>query len=224
MSESIINQNIIFGNCHTGKDFEYRTVDFLRMAGFIANKTGANDGGIDIVAKMNIQNCEYQFYIQCKFYNRPLGKAPIQEAFTGTHFYGNAGKPVVITNNEVTFNARMYAKRIGVEIIADAEWEEIKEACISKKARNQHSGLMGIIISSAIKSPEYAKQAVMTEAKHIAQELDAMQKYKLQLQTDFDVAEECLKEAERLQLRSMKYQRLAFERQKKAVLANLEHG
>ena len=225
MSENIITEDIIFSNCRTGTDFENKTLDFLRLAGLTANKTGgANDGGIDIVASVNIQETEYSYYIQCKYYNKPLGKNPIQEVYSGAAFYGNVGKPVVITNNEVTFNARTYAKKLGVEIIADAEWDEIKKACVSKKAKNQHIGLMGIIISSALKSSEYAMQAVATKSEHIVSNLSDKDKCKLQVQSDFDMAEEYLKESERLQQRSLKFQRMAFERQKKAILANFDYG
>ena len=225
MSENMIPQDIIFNNCHTGTRFENTTVDFLRLAGFTAKKVGgANDGGIDIVASVNIQNHEYSYYIQCKYYNKPLGKHPIQEVYSGAAFYGNVGKPVVITNNEVTFNARTYAKKLGVEIIADSEWEEIKEACNSQKAKNQHTGIMGIIISEAIKSSEYAIQAIATEPEHTISDLSDKDKYKLQLQSDFDMAEEYLKEEERLQLKALKYRRMALERQKKAILASLDYG
>lgn len=225
MSKDLINEDIIFNNCRTGIDFENKTLDFLRLAGLTANRTGgANDGGIDIVASVNIQSIEYSYYIQCKYYNKPLGKSPIQEVYTGCAFYDNIGKPVVITNNEVTFNVRLYAKKLGVEIIADTEWDEIKEACISKKTKGQHYGLMGTIISSAIKSPEYAIQAMATESKRIISGPSDKDKYKLQLQSDFDMAEEYLKEAERLQQKAIKNQRLAFERQKKAILASLDYG
>jgi len=131
---------------------------------------------------------------------------------------------VVITNNEVTFNARTYAKKLGVEIIADSEWEEIKEACNSQKAKNQHTGIMGIIISEAIKSSEYAIQAIAAEPEHTISDLIDKDKYKLQLQSDFDMAEEYLKEEERLQLKALKYRRMALERQKKAILASLDYG
>lgn len=225
MEENIITESIIFKGCYTGTDFENKTLDFLRLAGLTAKKTGgANDGGIDIVASANIQGVEYSYYIQCKYYNKPLGKNPIQEAYSGAAFYDNIGKPVVITNNEVTFNARIYAKKLGVEIIADFEWEEIKETCISKKAKSQHTGLMGIIISNAIKCPEYAMQAVVTEIKPIVPDLSDKSKYRLQLQSDFDMAEEYLKEEERLQQKALKYRRMALERQKKAILASLDYG
>lgn len=225
MSENIITEDIIFNNCRTGTDFENKTVDFLRQAGFDAAKIGgANDGGIDIVASVNIQDVKYSYYIQCKYYNKPLGKNPIQEVFTGAAFYGNAGKPVVITNNEVTISARTYAKKVGVEIIADSEWEEIKEAYYSKKAKLKYSGLMGIVISGIIKNSKYAIQAVANESTHIISNLSEKDKYKLQLQSDFDIAEEYLKEEERLQLKAFKYRRMALERQKKAILASLDYG
>lgn len=159
MQENIIPENIVFNNCYSGTEFENKTVDFLRLAGLRANRVNkANDGGIDIEATVNIQGVEYPYYIQCKYYNKPLSKGPIQEVYSGVAFYDNIGKPVVITNNEVIFNARTYAKKLGVEIIADSEWDEMKDACNSKKARYQHTGLLGIVILSAIKNTEYAKE------------------------------------------------------------------
>ena len=225
MQANIIPENIVFNNCYSGTEFENKTVDFLRLAGLTANRVGkANDGGIDIDASVNMQRVKYSYYIQCKYYNKPLGKGPIQEVYSGAAFYNNIGKPVVITNNEVTFNARTYAKKLGVEIIADSEWDEIKDTCNSKKAKYQHTGLLGIIISSAIKNAEYAKRAVATEQEHIVPELSDKDEYRLQLQSDFDMAEEYLKEEERLQQKALKYRRMALERQKKAILASLDYG
>lgn len=225
MQANIIPENIVFNNCYSGTEFENKTVDFLRLAGLTANRVGkANDGGIDIEASVNIQGVKYSYYIQCKYYNKPLGKGPIQEVYSGAAFYNNIGKPVVITNKEVTFNARTYAKKLGVEIIADSEWDEIKDTCNSKKAKYQHTGLLGIIISSAIKNAEYAKRAVATEQEHIVPELSDKDEYRLQLQSDFDMAEEYLKEEERLQQKALKYRRMALERQKKAILASLDYG
>ena len=113
---------------------------------------------------------------------------------------------------------------MGVEIIADSEWDEIKDTCNSKKAKYQHTGLLGIIISSAIKNAEYAKRAVATEQEHIVPELSDKDEYRLQLQSDFDMAEEYLKEEERLQQKALKYRRMALERQEKAILASLDYG
>lgn len=225
MSSDIIRNNIIFGNCYTGKDFENKTVDVLQWVGFNAKRVGGpNDGGIDVVANINIQGVEYSYYIQCKYYNHSLGKGPISEVYSGSIAYGHGETPVVITNNKVTFQARLYAERLGVEIIADAEWEKIKEAWNSKKVDEQYHGLMGIIVARRIKDLEYEQQAVMTEAKQIAPTLSDEKEFELQLLSDFDMAKELLKEKERLQRQANRYERMAFERQKKAVLAYMKYG
>jgi hypothetical protein len=79
MQANIIPENIVFNNCYSGTEFENKTVDFLRLAGLTANRVGkANDGGIDIEASVNIQGVKYSYYIQCKYYNKPLGKGPNQ--------------------------------------------------------------------------------------------------------------------------------------------------
>lgn len=78
-----MSQNIIFSSC-TGTDFENRVVEILNRYGFNAKKTGKSDGGIDIVATGTTSPKTYSFNIQCKYFNKPLGKAPIQEVYTGT--------------------------------------------------------------------------------------------------------------------------------------------
>lgn len=120
-------KNIVFVGCYDGKDFENGVVAFLNKNGFTANRVGNNDGGVDIIAKSNTEPVEYTFNIQCKYFNKPVGKTPIQEVYTGTQYYGNGGYPVVITNNRVTTEARVYAKRVGVEVIDEQVWEEIKQ-------------------------------------------------------------------------------------------------
>ena len=141
----------IFRDCKSGIDFENTVVKFLRCLAFEANRTGKDDGGIDIVATTSILSTKYTFYIQCKYFNTPLGKHPIQEVYAGTNYYGGNGKPVVITNNKVTVDARVYAKRLGVEIIADAEWVELKQVFKARKLinPNPHKGMLGIILASA---------------------------------------------------------------------------
>ena len=69
-----MSEDIIFKGCKTGVDFENKTVEFLRKAGFNANKTGKNDGGIDIVATTSINGTEHKYYIQCKYYNKAVCK------------------------------------------------------------------------------------------------------------------------------------------------------
>lgn len=223
--ENNIKESIIFGNCYSGEDFENTTVKFLQGVGFNAKRVGGpHDGGIDIVASVNIQGVEYSYYIQCKYYNKPLGNHPIQEVYSGSAAYGNGGKPVVITNNKVTVNARMFAKKLDVEIIADVEWEKIKEAWNSKKVSHQHHGLMGIIIAKRIADLEYEKRAILTGEQHLALELGDQEEFKLQLMSDFDMAEEYSKQEERALQEALKFRRMSREMQKKAILAYLKHG
>ena len=44
----------IFRDCKSGIDFENTVVKFLRCLAFEANRTGKDDGGIDIVATTSI--------------------------------------------------------------------------------------------------------------------------------------------------------------------------
>ena len=222
----------------SGVQYEEYVVSFLKELTFNAKKTGNNDGGIDIVctAKMpevvdpetgEIFDSEIRtFMIQCKFHNRPVAKAPVQEVYTGVHFYDPTNKafPVVITNNRVTFEARTYARKLGVEIIADTEWAEIYRAKETGEIvnPNQHTGLMGLILSKVTNNREYLNNLVIeTKVDH---SLDTKEELKLQLISDFDEAEEHMKEAAYLQDLASKHSQKAVSLQKRATLAALEHG
>ena len=73
----------IFPSCKSGADFEYTVTNFLQSLGFNANRTGKDDGGIDIVAKKRIQETEYTFYIQCKYFNTTLANTPYKRFMLG---------------------------------------------------------------------------------------------------------------------------------------------
>ena len=154
-----MDTSFLFQDCYTGTDFENKIVEFLSKYGFMAQKTGSNDGGIDIVATSDTVPTKYTFNIQCKYFNRPLGKAPIQEVYSGTHYYDNGATPVAITNNRVTAEARVFAKKLGVEIIGDAEWTEIKQVIDAGKVINPnvHIGLMGLLLSFITQDRNYLK-------------------------------------------------------------------
>ena len=92
----------MFEGYKSGFEFEEGLVDYLRSSRFEANRTGKSDCGIDIVAVSNTVP-KYTFNIQCKYQNAPLGKRAVQEVYTGTAYYGNGGKPVVVTNNMYPF-------------------------------------------------------------------------------------------------------------------------
>lgn len=209
-------------SCNSGVSYEDAVVAFLNEHGFQAYKTGKSDGGIDIVAVSTTKPQSYTFNIQCKYYNKPLGKAPIQEVYSGTQYYGNGGKPVVVTNNRMTADARVYAKRLGVEVIAEAEWKEIMQVSDTRKIinPNPHKGLMGIIIANITRNREYLIAAV----EDIPNPPTDKEQLKLELVNKFDEAEEYVKEASYYQQRAAEYQQRALTLQKEALLRNLEYG
>ena len=59
-----MSKDIIFRDCKTGADFENRVATYLSILGFMTNKTGRNDGGIDIVATKTIHENEYMTGLQ----------------------------------------------------------------------------------------------------------------------------------------------------------------
>lgn len=228
-----MSDNIIFEGCKTGVEFEDKAVEFLRTVGFTANKTGCNDGGIDIVATKDIASVEYKFYIQCKYFNTTLGKHPIQEVFAGASYYeevSGKGSPVVITNNRITREARLYAKRLGVEVIADAEWEEIKRTvrnqCMTNP--NTYHGLMGLIIVHILikaKNPQ-ADSYLAAFLSGPAPDKDAADRevVVLKIQNEFDEAEEFIKESSRLYQRAAESQQRAMNIHRDAIIRHLKYG
>lgn len=192
-----MDTSFLFQNCYTGTDFENLMVRFLGEHGFRAKKTGSNDGGIDIVATSITRPIKYSFNIQCKFFNKPLSKAPIQEVYAGTHYYNNGAAPVVITNNRVTAEARIFAKKLGVEIIADAEWTEIKQVIDSKKIANPnvHGGLMGILLAFITSDSGYLKMVSSAIQKTDLKAPSDKEQLKLELLSAFDAAEEFIRES-----------------------------
>lgn len=221
-----MDTSFLFLHCYTGTDFENKVVEFLSMYGFTARKTGNNDGGIDIVAESTTKPTTYTFNIQCKFFNRPLSKAPIQEVFSGTHYYGNGGRPVVITNNRVTAEARVYAKRLGVEIIGDAEWTEIKQVKDTQKIINPniHTGLMGLLIAHIVRDRDYLKQVGNELNLTDNAAASSKEQLKTNLINDLDEAEKYMKEAAYFQQKAANYSIKALSLQKKALLRNLDYG
>lgn len=211
----------IFKDCYTGTDFENRVAEFLSNYCKV-QKMGKSDGGVDIIATTTTQPTAYSFNIQCKFFNRTVDKRPIQEVYAGANYYGNGAQPVVITNNHVTVEARIYAKRLGVEIISDAEWTEIEQVYKSKKIINPNpSGrLLGIIIGYMVEDRDYLTRILFNTPKPPSD----IDKLRLEIVNDLDEAEEYLKEAAHLEQKVMWYKQRVIELQKKAILANLDYG
>jgi len=218
-----MNYADIFNDCKTGVDFENRIVDVFRLLGFKTTKTGSNDGGIDIIVEGTVEDTLRKFYIQCKFYNRPLGKTPIQEVYSGTHYYGNDGTPVVITNNHVTVEARLYANKLGVEIISDTECVEFKRLMSGELTYTpQGTGLFGIMLWQVSNGNGSIPDS--TSASPTSEKKKDLESIKLQIKSEFDEAEECIKEAAYLQEQALRYSQRALKIQQKAILFILEHG
>ena len=142
-------KSIDFERCTSGIEFEGWVCDLLRKLSFPADRVGKNDSGVDIIARATWNGKVHRFYIQCKYYNKPVGKTPVHEVFAGTAFHKDYGRPVVIVNNTMTYEARRYAKELGVEIIAEPEWAEfediIKNGAVSNP--NPRDGLPVITVS-----------------------------------------------------------------------------
>ena len=209
-----MDTSFLFQNCYTGTDFENLMVRFLGEHGFRAKKTGSNDGGIDIIATSITRPIKYSFNIQCKFFNKPLSKAPIQEVYAGTHYYNNGAAPVVITN------------KLGVEIIADAEWTEIKQVIDSKKIANPnvHGGLMGILLAFITSDSGYLKMVSSAIQKTDLKAPSDKEQLKLELLSAFDAAEEFIRESAYYQQKAAQCSQKALSLQKQALLKNLDYG
>lgn len=212
---------INFLNCQTGADFENFIIEFLREYGIQASSTGKEDKGVDIVAKATLGGITNKYYIQCKYWNNTVGLHPIQEVYTGTHYFGNDGAPVLITNNRVSVEARIYAKKLGVEVIGDAEFKELQETLRTKSIKNLNAqGLLAILIGASAGDLEYAKNSM----KETEEKIDAKEELKLTLINDFDKATEYAKEAARLQQEVSYFIQKSLALQKEALLKNLDYG
>lgn len=215
-----MNYDIMFGS-KTGIDYEDTIVNFLTDLKFKANRVGTNDGGVDIFASIVMNSTEYNFNIQCKYFNRPLGKEPIQEVFTGTHYYDNGSIPVVCTNNTITRNARIYAKKLNVEVIADMEWLEIADIKKTRVVTNRNHGTLMSIILSLITNNDSLLPSNTKEKPEMQADKERL---KLEIINNYDLAEELSRESARLTLEAANKAQESLRLQKEAMLMNLEYG
>lgn len=139
-----------------GHGFEREIQWMLRQLGFTAMTTGNYDRGVDIIAKAPTEG-NPQFYIQCKYQNSTLSLDAINQVFTGRAIRGNDARPVVITNNNMTAEARRIANLLGVEIIAYPEWVDLANGYEQNQIiRPDQYGLMGILAGLSIKDINHA--------------------------------------------------------------------
>ncbi len=85
-----------------GFEYEKYCVRYLQKHGYknAALTTAGADQGLDIIAYRH--HLKYGF--QCKYYEKPVGNAAIQEAYAGAAYYG-CDKAAVITNTSFTKSA-----------------------------------------------------------------------------------------------------------------------
>lgn len=211
-------------NCKSGTDFENWIQSLLTAAGFNARRTGGNDNGVDIIATITFGKKEYKYYIQCKFHNKPVGKTPVQEVYTGCQYFGGDGYPVVITNNRMSSGTKAFAKKMGVELITELEFNELEISSRQRKIiNNSHTGLMGLLIAIMFKDRDYGNRVLKAyDKKHLAvEEITDREKLKQELLDNFEQAQILLQESAELQLRANACQQQALSLQKEALLKNL---
>jgi len=103
----------------SGVDFERLVTALLARMGFRAEMTKATgDGGIDIVAVLDMPITGGKYLFQCKRYapDNLIGAATVRE-FYGAVTAERAVKGILITTSDFTAQAREFAERVGVELI-----------------------------------------------------------------------------------------------------------
>lgn len=215
--------------CKTGTDFENWVQSFLTHLGFDAKRTCGNDNEVDIIATKIYQNVSYKFYIQCKYHNRVLGKTPIQEVYTGHQYFGGDGYPVVITNNRMTYEAKTYALRLGVEVISELQLNELSLMAKGHAPLSMtHTGLFGIIVSTICRDADYVRRVFekMTQGEASApkEHVDDKEQLRSELVDSFEQADILMQESAELQQRASLLNRQALVLQKEALIKNLEYG
>lgn len=205
-------------NNYTGIDFEKGCVEILEYCGFKAFQTGREDKGVDIIATITLNENVKKYYIQCKYQNKTLSMSPVQEIFTGTHYRGADGTPVLITNNHVSYQARQYANALSVEIISAPEWMELKEAYQNKRIINSNRpGLAGILVGILSGSKEFVTHSLQISTA----KTDNKDVLKTIVTDEFDKALEYRKEADRLRQQASDFEKKAIIAQKEGVLKQL---
>lgn len=209
-----------FKRWKSGTDYENWVTDLLNELQFKAHRVGKNDSGVDVIAETHWEGKKHRFYIQCKHYNKSVGKGPIQEIFAGTAFHKDYGSPVLMTSNIVTYEARLYAKELGVEIISDPEWGEFET--IVKEGKddnpNQRKGMFGLMVASFLRSKPYFFKVEPDEEK-------GKEKHQIRqiIISEANEETECVKEIAILQKKLSQYQERAIELRKRSALRNLDY-
>lgn len=205
----------------TGYDFERNIASLLNGKGFKVQTTGNKDYGVDIIATKVIKGKEHVFNIQCKYYNRTVDNTPIQQVAIGTTCHDNGGRPVVITNNYFTTDARLYATKVGVELIGKPEWDILNGLSMGKpKPAQQIKGLLGILVGIKLNDPDYIDSSITDSKPKVPKKKETMA---AKITTNFDMAEQWILEEAALYAKAAECHRKALNLQKEALLTNLEY-
>lgn len=107
----------------TGEQFEEYVCEILKRNDYrhvqLTQRSG--DYGIDILAQHKGQ----RYAIQCKFYQKPVGVAAVQQAYSGCVYY-QCDYPVVVTNSSFTVQAQKLAMSNKVELWDGERLEKMK--------------------------------------------------------------------------------------------------
>ena len=208
----------------SGYDFELWLQGILTTLKFDAKRIKGNDNGVDIIATLDERGDHLKYYIQCKFHNRPVGKTPVQEIYTGCNYFGNDGYPVVITNNRMSSETKAYAKQIGVELITEYQLNELSLLLKTGKIVNEnYTGLMGIILGKLTRRLDLFEKAIKVYSKEPIkiEETTDKEQIKNKLINTFEQANLLLQESAELQMRANACQQQAMSLQKEVLLRNL---
>ena len=96
----------------SGIEFERFLKLLFEKMGYSAEVTQqSNDQGVDII----VNNNDIKIAIQAKNYSDTVGKAAVQQVYTGMAYY-KCNKSIVVTNNYFSESAKDLAKSLNVEL------------------------------------------------------------------------------------------------------------
>jgi Holliday junction resolvasome RuvABC ATP-dependent DNA helicase subunit len=113
----------------SGEDFERIVLTLLGRMGFQAELTKASgDGGIDVIATLNKPIVGGRYLFQCKrYHDENWVGAPTVRDFYGAVTADRAVKGILITTSNFTAQAREFAEKVGVELIA---YDQLKQLLV----------------------------------------------------------------------------------------------
>lgn len=215
-----------------GHGFEREIQWMLRQLGFTAMTTGNYDRGVDIIAKAPTEG-NPQFYIQCKYQNSTLSLDAIYQVYTGRAIHGNDAHPVVITNNNMTAEARRIANLLKIEIIAYPEWTDLANGYEQNQIiRPDQYGLMGILAGLSIKDINHAVKSSQKSIlpnnsnppQSVSEDNSNKENVKQQISNLYKEIEIQKEEVNNLDQKKFQKEQLILDLQKEAMMLTIDYG